>query len=83
MEESVTEGASLAPLHVLKNSVVASLNSIRAKCTPRHTLEPNPKGENTAFAASVIRDAVSGCELLNGGQRSGSKLFAQLAYEII
>jgi hypothetical protein len=76
----VTEGASLALRHVLKNSVVESLISIRAKCTPRQTLEPSPKGEYTALAASVIREAFSGFKSLNGSHRLGSNLVLWLEY---
>lgn len=79
IDSSVTECASLAPRHALKNSVVASLISMRARCTPRQTRAPNPNGEYTAFAASVILDtAPVSSKSSESCHREGSNLIFSL-----
>ena len=56
MLSGVVDGFNFAPLHLRKNSAVASRSSIRARWIPRQARDPAPKGVKVTLLCSGFED---------------------------
>lgn len=63
--------ANFAPLNSLKNTAVASLSSISARCNPKQILVPAPNGEKLVDDGDVFGGSES--------QRHGLNLYIKSA----